>query len=123
MGPGHQAPPLAPAEPAEVGEPLTGRPVAQLLLPENAGVGLGHRTRLDRGERGPRLLDLLDHRDQVVVGPVGPPRRIQVSDHRDHLCQSRRRAGLRVELRDRHTNIEAVATDNPAAYPQGSLEW
>ena len=97
-----------------MGEPLTGRPVAQLLLPEISGVGLGHRPGLDRGERGPRLLDLLDttstrSSSDRLVHHVASRSRIIATTSR----QSRRRAGLRVELRDRHTNIEAVATDNP----------
>jgi len=116
VGAGHDPAAVAPAEPTEVGEPVTGRAVAEPLLGQVAGVGLGHRTGLDRGQRRAGLLGQLHDRDQLVVRLRRPEGGVQISqlggDLGQHPRRPAHRAGVGMELRDRHTVIESAATDN-----------
>ena len=100
-------------EPGDVGEPVPGRAVVQPLFGQVAGVGLGDRSGLDRGQRRGELLDPGHHLDQLVVRPRRPQRLGQAPAPPRPPRPAPRRAGAGGELRDRHTNIESVGTDIP----------
>ena len=96
-----------------MGEPVPGRAVVEPLLGEVAGVGLGDRTGLDRGQGRGELLDPGDHLDQLVVRPRRPQHLRRLPDHGQGLGERQRRPGAGGELRDRHRDIESGATDIP----------
>ena len=70
----------------------------ELPLREVARVGLGNGADLDRSQRGPGCLDLLDHADQLGVGLVGPPRGVEIAQSRRHVRDHVRWAATGTEL-------------------------
>jgi hypothetical protein len=112
LRPGHPPRALTPAQPAQVGQPVPGRPVVQPPPGQVPCLDLRDRTGLDAGRGSDQLLDLLDHRHQLVIATCRPqdlpqaPQRIGRAG--DHL----RSGGAGAELRDRHTDIESATTDN-----------
>ena len=81
--------PLTVPQPAEVGQPVTGRPVVQLLLGEVAGVDLDHRTGFHHGGRGDQLLDQSDGLDQLLIRARRPQRLGQPTHRGDGVGQHR----------------------------------
>ena len=110
---------FAAAQPGDVGQPVPGRGVVQPLFGQVAGVGLGDRSGLDRGQRRGELLDPGHHLDQLVVGPGRPQHLGQAPHRRDRLGQHR--GGCRAgDLGgDRHTTMESVGTDIPGDIHRG----
>ena len=76
-------------QPGQMGEPVTGRAVVQLLLGQIPHVDLDHRTGLDRSGGRDQLLDLGDHLDQLVVRPCRPQRLGHIPDRRHGVGQHR----------------------------------
>jgi hypothetical protein len=96
--------------------------VVQLLPAQVPGIDLGERTCLHCRESRPERLGQLHGRDQVVVGLVRPPGRVQLPKHRDRVGQHRGGAAAAgAKSRDRHTHIKVVTTDIPPGIPQRHL--
>ena len=89
------------------------------LFGQVAGVGLGDRSGLDRGQHRGELLDPGHHLDQLVVGPGRPQDLGQAPHRRDRLGQHR--GGCRAgDLGgDRHTTMESGGTDIPGDIHRG----
>ena len=95
-----------------MGEPVTGRPVRQLVGGEVAGVGLDHRPGLDHRQHRGQLGDQPDGLDQLHIRPARPQRLRGLPERLQRVGQHPDRAGTGAEFGDRHTNTESGTTDN-----------
>ena len=103
---------LPAAEAGDMGEPVTGRPVRQLVGGEVAGVGLDHRPGLDHRQHRGQLGDQPDGLDQLLIRPARPQRLRGLPERLQRVGQHPDRAGTGAEFGDRHTNTESGTTDN-----------